>query len=123
MPADNDEPIDRRRVRRSPLTMNKKLTFRTVPSVLSRMRRAHLDINDADIQFRGRKLGMEAMGSCIMLDYLDKPESERLAIIRRQAPVFAKLYDDWFDRLSAEEKAAELAANQDKPKGKDKPKP
>jgi hypothetical protein len=80
--------------RSSGLTSDNKLTTRTVPKIVYDMQCFVTDAKHAGIKFRGRKVGIEAALSSILIDFFKKySEEEQFEILRRRIPEYERLVD------------------------------
>jgi hypothetical protein len=65
-----------------------RFVARTAPDLYDEMGHFVLRAAGAGLKFRGRKVGVEAALNAIVLDFLTKPEEERLALLRENLPRF-----------------------------------
>ncbi len=69
-----------------------KIPARTVPAILKRFNGLLNELQFvAEFRWKNRKVSAEAVVSGIVLDFLDKPASEQMAILSRRMPEFREL--------------------------------
>jgi hypothetical protein len=71
-----------------------KLAARTAPEIYEVVNHLVLRAAADGVKFRRRKIGVEAAVNAILLDFLDKPEAERLAVLVRNVSRFETLMED-----------------------------
>jgi hypothetical protein len=71
-----------------------RFVARTAPDILDGMKHLVHRAARAGLKFRGRRVGMEGVLNAVILDYLAKPEAERLAILRANLPRFEAVMAD-----------------------------
>jgi hypothetical protein len=71
-----------------------KLAARTAPEIYEVVNHLVLRAAADGVKFRRRKIGVEAAVNAILLDFLDKTEAERLAVLVRNVSRFETLMED-----------------------------
>jgi hypothetical protein len=76
------------------LSHDTRFVARTAPEILDGMKHLVHRAARAGLKFRGRRVGMEGVLNAVILDFLAKPEAERLAILRANLPRFEAVMAD-----------------------------
>lgn len=77
------------------LTQTFKFAARTAPELYESVNAFVTKVAvSEEVKFRNRKLGVEAVVNAVLLDFMTKPETERVAILARAVPSFEHLLED-----------------------------
>jgi hypothetical protein len=71
-----------------------KLAARTAPEIYEAVNHLVLRAGSDGLKFRRRKIGVEAAVNAILVDFLDRSEAERMAILVKNVPRFESILED-----------------------------